>query len=715
MIIKNRFYNLEFDDMTGELVCFCNLKQNFLETFANKPLLEIKLLDSGGKGFYENSSRAKNCRILKKGVNYTFFFEDISDGLSASVYVRCPDDEPFCYFSCKIDNNTGNLIEWVGMPGMCVPDNLIGSGGDSVIFWPFGEGCLIEDVTCRENGSWFPYQELTYQSTGYSGLYPGSATMQFMAYYNEDGGLYLATHDKDAYLKSFEYYADREGICLELRVYTDGAKETYIMNFEIVLGVFDGDWYDAAEIYRSWMEKNSHSLPEKLFENKRIPQWYSDSPVVALYPVRGKKDSGDMTPNLFYPYENALPFIRKYAEQFDSRIMALLMHWEGTAPWAPPFVWPPFGGAEQFKRFTAKLHEEGNLIGVYCSGIGWTKHSYLDELDISNRYQEKLICETPDDKIVYSKLIGPPIRDGYDMCPESKEVAELVSEEVRALAEAGCDYTQYFDQNLGGNSCFCYAKDHGHPHSPGKWQGDAMVRIFKKIRETVHDSNMLIGCEGAAAEPFISNLLFNDLRYNIAMFCGKPVPAYSYLFHEYINNFMGNQNTIDRVMDMQENPDNLFFRIAYSFISGDMLTVTLADDGKIFWGWDVPWDETAPEQVTTAKLIRNLNGWRCGFAKKYLHLGKMLKPQIFEGIGTYEMKLKNGNILRYPDVLSGAFMAPDGSCAQVITNFLNRKKTIEFPCEMEVWTDYKEQSKLTTAKRITVAPLSAVVVKLHTF
>ena len=119
--------------------------------------------------------------------------------------------------------------------------------------------------------------------------------MQFMAYYNEDGGLYLATHDKDAYLKSFEYYADREGICLELRVYTDGAKETYIMNFEIVLGVFDGDWYDAAEIYRSRMEKNSHSLPEKLFENKRIPQWYSDSPVVALYPVRGKKIVADQT------------------------------------------------------------------------------------------------------------------------------------------------------------------------------------------------------------------------------------------------------------------------------------------------------------------------------------------------------------------------------------------------------------------------------------
>jgi hypothetical protein len=289
------------------------------------------------------------------------------------------------------------------------------------------------------------------------------------------------------------------------------------------------------------------------------------------------------------------------------KIMALPMHWEGTAPWAPPFVWPPFGGEEQFREFSKKLHEKNHLLGVYCSGIGWTKHSYLNEMDISDKYKDEYICRTPDNQIVQSRIIGKPIRDGFDMCPHSPDVAQIVKGELESLADAGCDYTQDFDQNIGGNSCFCYAKHHGHPAGPGKWQVDDMKTIFTKATENIPSSKMLIGCEMAASEPFIKHLGFNDLRYNIALFFGRAVPAYSYIYHEYINNFMGNQNTIQNVTDMLEYPDNILLRFAYSFVSGDMLAINLAKDGKIFWGWDVDWEMEAPEQESICTIIKNLN------------------------------------------------------------------------------------------------------------
>lgn len=713
MNINNRYYSIQLSELNGTVVSYKSMKQNFIkESGSLRALLEIKLLNESGEGIYLDSNMAKWFDVSCDKDIYILSFYDIYEGVSAKVFVRCPKEEPFCYWSCKINNSTGMIIEWIGLPGIVSANTLKGNGGNSELFWPFGEGCLIDDMSMREDSEWLHYRELTYQSMAFNGMFPGPASMQFMAYYNELGGLYLATHDPNGYMKSFEYHPYDDGLCLEIRHFTDGADGDYEMQYEVVTGVFEGDWHDAAEIYRSWLE-TTDILPEKIADRTDLPEWYGESPVIAVYPIRGKKDNGDMTPNLYYPYENIIPFIDEYSEKMNVKMMALPMHWEGTAPWAPPYVWPPFGGKEQFISFADKLHKKNHLLGVYCSGIGWTVHSHLDDMDISDKYKDEYICRTPDDKIVQSLIIGEPIRDGYDMCPHSSDVAEIVKGEVEALADAGCDYVQYFDQNIGGNSCYCYAKNHGHPAGPGKWQTDDMVKIFKKATENIPTSKMLIGCEMAASEPFIKYLPFNDLRYNFALLFGKPIPAYSYLYHEYINNFMGNQNIIDKVFDMSENPDNVLLRIGYSFAAGDMLTITLADKGKIFWGWDVDWDTEIPEQESICELISNLNAWRVGFAKKYLHYGKMVKSEKVCGIGTYIIKRVDGRIIEYPDVFATTYKAPDDTQGMLLTNYLHEEKEIVFDGTRKIWTNPNDENDYITAERIVINPLSAVVVEIN--
>ncbi len=351
---------------------------------------------------------------------------------------------------------------------------------------------------------------------------------------------------------------------------------------------------------------------------------------------------------------------------------------------------------------------------MYCSGIGWTTYSYLNpELDISDRYDERLISKNFFGKITQSKVLGPPIRQGYDMCPYDSRVAEIVAREVSSIAAAGVDYAQYFDQNLGGESCFCYAKDHGHPEAPGVWQNEAMKRIFSRVYEELdkNGKKLIIGCEGAASEPFIGYLPFNDLRFNIGYKMAKPVPVYSYVFHEYLNNFMGNQNCVHLFVDLDKSPDNLLFRLAYAFAAGDMFTLTLCGGGRISWAWTTPWDVPPPEEEPVFELIKNLNGWRRAY-RDYLALGKMVKPTELDASGEYVLHLKDGGKLVYPPLITTRWQSADGSERQLIVNH-SQKPVL---CRVNCSTVYDTPDSIgrpcpsQTAIEITIPPLSAVSV-----
>lgn len=671
-------------------------------------LFTLKLLESDGSPVYCNSNDCENVEFIENNGSVKIDFKKVNGMNIDAEATVIPDTDGFRWHM-SLNNNSGLILEWIEFPQIITAGELKGRGGDYSLFWPAMEGQLIEDDRLREN-TWMNYREIGGQTGGYCGFYPGSCPMQFMAYYNDRNGLYFAAHDDKHNPKTVEFYKNDDGLVLEYRLFCEGAQGFFDMGYDMITKSFEGDWYDAAEIYRSWMEQNI-VLPKKLYENDEIPKWLSESPVVVLYPIRGTVDHGDMTPNLYYPYSNILPLTDKFNASTESVIMALPMHWEGTAPWATPYVWPPYGGGEEFCEFVSALHEQGNLAGVYCSGIGWTTKSFLDpSLDFSDRYDESLICRTPSGMIEQSKVIGEPIRLGYDMCPQEDKVAEIVSGEVLAIAGSGCDYAQYFDQNLGGESCFCYSREHNHPPAPGLWQNKAMERIFKKVRKDLKEagSDMLIGCEGAASEPFIGYLPFNDLRYNIGFFFGRPVPAYSYLFHEYLNNFMGNQNTIHDALVLAENPDCVLFRIAYSFAAGDLITVALGDGGRIHWGWDVPWEVEAPEQEPVFELIKNLNIWRRE-RKEYMHFGKMIRPKEVKTEGEFVLKLKGGAKTKYSSLLTSRWKSQQGKEGQIIVNFLAKEQVCSAECEKVFISPETEAEKY--EGRIIIPPLSAVLVE----
>jgi len=535
MIYANTYYTMTINDKNGSLVSFRKENKEFIARDACKrPLFNIRFLDINGEMFEIDAFSARNITTDKdKYEDYSVIrisYEDFSD-ISIQVFVKvvCFDNDPNTYWNLQLKNDSDYLIEYIDFPNIVVPYDLIADGGNARIFWPYVEGCLIEDARLRDS-TWLKYIPMGYPSRAWEGCYPGACSMQFMAYYDNNGGLYFAAHDDKSNLKEIEYYGTEYGIRLQYCLFPGGfGKGVYKMDYNMVIGVFKGDWYDAAEIYRNWYEKSKILKPLKLKVNKQIPAWISDSPVVVIYPVRGTKDTGDMTPNEYFPYSNALPYLKRLSEKINSRIMALLMHWEGTAPWAPPYVWPPFGGEEVFMDFINRMHQNGNLVGVYCSGIGWTNESVLlPEYSRREQYLNEnlrtIMCAAPDGSVQDSLICAGNIRWGHDMCIACDYVKTTMMNELFKIVLSGCDYVQMFDQNIGGSAYLCYSKEHGHPPCPGKWQNDNMLQLYEQMCKRLEEEGkyIAIGCEGAASEQFIPYLTFNDLRFNFSYWKSEP-------------------------------------------------------------------------------------------------------------------------------------------------------------------------------------------------
>jgi hypothetical protein len=389
-------------------------------------------------------------------------------------------------------------------------------------------------------------------------------------------------------------------------------------DFPVVWAKIGSRWEDAAEEYRRWFEQNLPPQVKKLRE-KNLPDWYRENPLVISYPVRGRFDTDEMSPNAFFPYCNALPVLDRIAHATAAKLMVLLMHWEGTAPWAPPYVWPPYGGEEPFNAFRDALHERGHLLGVYCSGFGYTTESNLTDYKNEN-IPYSGIC-TAEDGIPRLGPICTNQRKGYDLCPVSPEGRRVVEEAYLPLLKTGIDYAQILDQNHGGGQYFCHNPHHGHPTAPGGWMTESMQALLSAWNNAA--PQVLLGCESAAGEPFLGNLPFSDNRYPFNYRYGTAVPLHSYLFHEYLRNFMGNQCC----SPFPPEEETLCYRLAYSFAAGDALTLMLTPEGKIEDRWGQQDFSYLPDQERVLTLTKNLLRLYREKAGAWLYDGRMIAPR----------------------------------------------------------------------------------------
>lgn len=572
----------------------------------------------------------------------------------------------------SVHNEGENMVEWVGVLPLILP-KLKGEGGalDAEILYPFNEGAIVDSMAMRES-SWLTDHNPQYPSMGCYPVFPNMVFAQMMAYlYDGDHGreaLYFGAHDSVRGVKVVDFVsaADGEGVEMRFRYYCGvdyGAD--YEAGFPLVIKAVTGGWEAAAEVYRTWFDENLPKRLTKIADNDNLPDWYADNPFVISYPVRGIHDMDiPMNPNALYPYTNGLPIIDEIAEKTDARLLVLLMHWEGTAPWAPPYVWPPFGDPDNFDEYLEALHARGHMLGVYCSGFGYTINSNLIDYNCAETYEkeglEAAMCAAPNGEVWISKICTGQ-RSGYDICPASERGKSILADAYLPLLTSKVDYAQILDQNHGGGQYFCYSKDHGHAPAPGPWMTENMQNVLGEWNDAA--GKTLLGCESAAAEPFIGNLLFSDNRFELCYFIGRPVPLYAYLYHEYVRNFMGNQVCCPIPTGM----DTLRYRMGYSFSIGDCMTVVLCPDGTLMQNWGTRDFEHAPDKEKALAFVGAMTKFYREEAKPYLYNGRMIEGLPVEcGTAPFGHNL--------PEILSSAWEA-DGKRVQILVNAFDEEKT----------------------------------------
>lgn len=663
MIFQNSKYSVELDEK-GAIVSLKSHNKQFIN--ARLPLFTLQLRD-GEDVCKINSDNAKKIEFSQK--ENTIKFKHQFDNLIFFVTIVFSDRIESTF---SFENNTKKHVEWVELCSVAVPNDLISTGGSGRVVIDTNEGLLIEDMNLKEDFYPYRFRPLDYPSEGLYAMFPAVIQSQFLSYYDDNAGIYIAAEDKERSIKGIDFAQIGDSIKLQFKLYP-GVKSD-VMNFELpynlVFDFFSGDWYDAADLYRTWFEAN---LPENLLpleENKNIPEWYSDSPLIVTYPVQGIHDMDPSGPNRLFPYNNALPYLDEIGKATDSRIMSLLMHWEGTAPWAPPYVWPPIGGADMLAEFGEELHKRNYILGVYCSGISYTIQSNINDYNMQKEYDEKTLsrymCASPTGEIV-SKTCQAQ-RKSYDMCISQNFTKETLLEEARKIASCGLDYIQILDQNHGGTPYFCFSDKHGHPAVPGKWMVEHMTDFLKKLKKIV-GNNILLGCESAAAESYIPYMNLSDNRFNLNGHSGKFIPMYGYIYHKYLQNFSGNSVCSIGIYDNKRSPDSYLLRTAHSFLAGDLMTLVMNQDGEIAWAWCERDFSYLPNREAILSFIKTATAYKRGVGKKYLTFGEMIKPCKVTSEKVKIYKTGADWFKEYDKVLTTAWKASDGTRAQFLANY----------------------------------------------
>ncbi len=671
---------LAFESTTGRLVSLRPKQAEDVELIASAedhPAFVLQYLDEERAYRQVDSRQAKVVAIAYEdsegGRTLTMAFAGLADlDLDVTLTVRASERDPLSRWRCSALNRAGIEIVDVQFPFVLVPLSADAKVLDPLGFGLLREGLAVQGLPVDDSRQWQILPE-----NGGTNHYPGSVFAQFLAWYDGRGGVYLACEDTEGNVKLIKALRCEPGLRLGIAHVgdwpTDGGRE---LEYEVVLGTFTGDWYDAAERYRSWSLKQKWATP--LAQRADVPAWLLDSPPHITIRLQGYLDDGP-APAIaeFLPYEKCVPLLAGIADRVEAPLVAVIMSWERGGPWVYPDCFPPVGGDASLTRFATQARERGWHVGSFCNGTRWVVghkfNGYEGQAYFEQHHGERSVSRLPAGQ-PWREAWDTTWRPSYECCMTAELTREIALDFVKRLIGWGLESIQYFDQNVGAATFPCFARDHGHPPIPGKWMTRAMETLiaeYRRAAEEAGQAGVIQSVENPCNEYCLPLFQQSDVRVSPPSSGVQGfVPLFHYLFHEC--------QIMHGMMSTGAEPYHLPIANAWNGVLGEIPGAVMTGDGTLLnrdtFNWAL-WEPKVGSNDDGLEMMRTVTALRRGAGREFLVHGRMQRPAEVGGVETLCWD-QDGRHYEVPAVAHAAWQAPDGRLGVVLANWTNEPRTV---------------------------------------
>jgi hypothetical protein len=659
---------------------------------ASAPVFRLQYLDEKLRFRQLSSQDASATTIEVEGQSQqllTAHFRQVGGhNLDVTITVRTDVDDPCSHWSIRVHNKAGLLITDVHFPFVLAPYKL--GEGDTALVWPFGSGILFRNPQPDDLKPDNPHTWQMRPENGGASHYPGLTVAQFLACYGERNGIYVACHDTEGYVKLVRPLHYAPGCCrlgiAHLGDWPEQGERT--LEYDIVVRSFTGDWYAAAAIYREWSLQQPWARTP-LHRRTDVPGWLLDSPPHIVVRIQGQLDLGPAEPNeAFLPYPKILPLLEQLSNRIGAPVLPVIMSWERYGPWIYPNCFPPAGGAESLREFSAAARERGWHIGTFCNGTRWVIGHYWSGYDGEDDFYaqggDRSVCQTHTGEL-WRENWDVAWRPSFTSCVGTSMTRQIAVDFVDTVIGYGLDWIQFFDQNVGVSTFPCYARDHEHPPVPGRWMTERMQDVIAQFYKLAHAAversggarEIVFSVETPANEFYLQEFQICDVRVlpegHVEPFHLRGfIPLYHFLYHEFIL-MQGGFGT-------GPEPYHLPIKNAYNWAIGEIPGAVLQADGMLMnkdsagINW-APWDQPVGSNDDSLELLRTTTALRRGAAQPFLVYGRMQPPARVEGIRTIRWQ-RDGSDHQIPAIYHSVWQAPDGRLGWTLANWTNEPQTV---------------------------------------